>query len=102
MEIQESLDYIVKNMVTKSEFNGLENKVEKIDTRLISVEMDVQNLKTNSLEIRNTIDNAFGKLDAFVKKMDTETMERTALHHKVDRHDGWIHDIAKEADVKLV
>jgi len=100
-EIQESLNYIVKNMVTKDEHNELKERFDGLETNQIIMQQDIKELQANTREIRNTVDNAFGKLDGFLKKMDTETMERTALHHKVDRHDIWIQDIAQKTDTVL-
>jgi len=40
-------------------------------------------------------------LDDSAQKSEDETMERVALHHKVDRHEGWIKTIAKKTDVVL-
>ncbi len=121
-EIRESLNYIIKNMVTKAEhdmlvkrfggleerfdgleerFDGLEKRFDIMETKQIVMQQDIAKLQSSVQEIRNTVNDAFGTLDGFLKKLDTEKMERTALHHKVDRHDIWIQDIAKKVDVHL-
>jgi len=105
-ENAEVLQYLVKNIVTKSEFDKktdeIDKKIDTIDTRVMLNEQNIQNLRTDIHTMRGTVDNIYNLLDGFVKKIEDEKMERTALHHKVDRHDIWIHDIAKDTNTTLV
>ena len=47
------------------------------------------------------LDHLLNVVDGFAKQNETYMQEMLALGHVVDRHDGWIHQVAKAADVKL-
>jgi hypothetical protein len=40
-------------------------------------------------------------VDALVKQTEIYHREMLVLNHRVDRHEGWIHKVAKATDIKL-
>ena len=108
-EIMDILQHILKRFdehddkleVIDGRLNKVDERLDLVDVRLNSAEQNIMNLKGAVDNMHTTVNKIYTKIDGFMKKLDTETMERTALHHKVDRHDIWIHDLAKSTNMQL-
>ncbi len=50
---------------------------------------------------KKQVDRFMNTVDGIVGRLDTDETERAALGNQVDRHEGWIRQIAKKTDVKL-
>lgn len=74
-DIQKLIDVFAtrEEIVTKEEFGGLKQ--------------DFVNLQTS--------------IDKYTQKADAYFQEMVALSHKVDRHEKWLHEIAKKLGIKL-
>lgn len=48
------------------------------------------------------LDRIYTLLDRDAKRSETDEQERIALQHQVERHDGWIGQLADATNVKLV
>jgi len=59
-----------------------------------AVRQDIAAVRTGADEYANNV-------DAFAKQNETYMQELLALGHIVDRHDSWIHQVAKASGVKL-
>jgi len=50
---------------------------------------------------KEELNNLLNAVDAYAKQTETYMQEMLALGHQVDRHDKWIHKIAKATEVEL-
>lgn len=61
--------------------------------------------KKDLLCLEDRVNDKFSNLqtsvDGIAKLIKDERQERLMLKNKVDRHDGWIHEIADKSKVKL-
>ena len=65
----------------------LDGKFGKVDERFESVDKKFDELLTS--------------VDAYAQKADTYFQEMVMLSHKVDRHEKWLHLVAKKLGIKL-
>lgn len=47
-------------------------------------------------------DQLIGTLDGISKDMETAEQERTIISHQLDRHAGWISQLARATNTKLI
>jgi len=71
-------------------FKYMEKRFDDIDKRL------------GETATKTDISEIYDKLDGMAGKQDDDEVERAALQLKVDRHDGWITQLAQKTDTKLV
>ena len=57
--------------------------------------------KADLEEIRKDFSDLQVSIDAYAKKADTYFQEMVMLSHKVDRHEKWLHLVAKKLGIKL-
>jgi hypothetical protein len=46
-------------------------------------------------------DRTYKLLDGIAARLETETIERTALSSQIDRHEGWIKQLAAKNNLRL-
>lgn len=54
-----------------------------------------------NMATKDDINRIHNQLDGIVARLDDDDVERTALESQVNRHDGWIQQIAVKTDTKL-
>lgn len=82
--------------MSHDEFTKLFNYMQK---EFASIRQDMDNLKH---EVKTGINRLYGLLDADLKKKETDEQERLIMGHQMDRHKGWIKQLAKQTKTKLV
>jgi len=107
--ILEMLEHIVEHMATKDDIAGLSSRMDNLETRMGGLETRMGGLETRVGDLENRMDTQEGKineiynmLDASVSKEQEDEIERASLAYKVDRHEKWIHALAKNTNTKLV
>ena len=53
-------------------------------------------------ELKRDINRIYGLLDDNIKQQETDEQERLATNRQLDRHEGWIKQISKSTNTKLV
>lgn len=53
-------------------------------------------------ELTGRMDRLQSTVDGIVQRLETDDLERLSLSQKVDRHEGWIEQLADTTDTKLV
>lgn len=77
--------------MSQDEFTKLFTYMEK---HLTAIHEEVEGLRK---EVRQVYD----VVDTVLKNQETEQQERQVVIRQVDRHEGWIHQLAEKAHEKL-
>jgi hypothetical protein len=90
-------------------FDAIDRRFDKVDIRLDQVDyrLDMVDYRLDHLEQRvdvaeGLIRGVYDNLDAYAKHADDYAQETQLLIRQVNRHDGWIHELADSAHIKLV
>ncbi len=69
----------------------------KLFKAIEGVRSDVSDIKENMV----TKDEMYTRLDGIAQRLDIDDSERTAMVAQLDRHEGWIHQLAGKTDTDL-
>jgi hypothetical protein len=69
--------------------------------RYMSQRFDAIEHRLDGMVTKDEFNRLVNTVDGLVGRLDTEATERAALTNQVDRHEGWIEQLADKADVKL-
>jgi hypothetical protein len=53
-------------------------------------------------EVKRDSNRIYNLVDGLAKRLDTDDQERAAITSQLDRHEGWIGQLAQDANTKLV
>lgn len=116
-ELLELKDYLgIKFDAIDRRFDQVDARLDGIDTRLDQVDyrldlvdyrLDMVDYRLDHLEERvdaadGLIRGMYDNLDAYAKHADDYAQETQLLIRQVNRHDGWIHELADSSHIKLV
>jgi hypothetical protein len=92
----------------QAQMSDLQAQIEnKLDASLLKMfkymtgRFDAIEKKLDDKADKSTIDLLYTQLDGFLKRTDTDETERAALGWQVERHEGWIKQIAKTTGNQL-
>ena len=83
--INELMDFLVENMVTKEEFNGLDNKVNSLTGVVNSLKSDVEIIKQDISHINvrlDNIDKEIADIKASLARLEKTTFEDSSASTK--------------------
>lgn len=94
---KEELAEIKVNMATKEEL-----AMVKEDLAIVKVTMATkEDLDELRQEMKSDFNQLITTVDHYAKKSDDYFQEMKVLSHKVNRHEDWIHLVAKELELSL-
>ena len=73
-------------------------KIIKAEQGIFATKNDLENFRE---EMRNNFSELLTSVDGYNKKAETFFQELIMTSHKIERHEKWIHQIAKKLGVKL-
>jgi tetrahydromethanopterin S-methyltransferase subunit G len=79
--------------MSDDQFTQLFKQITNIDARL-------DNMATN-MATKDDINEIYNRLDDIAARLDDDDTERVALNSQVDRHEGWIKQLADKTNTDL-
>lgn len=74
--------------------------LNRLTTRLLSIEERLTDIE-NDMATRQQVSAVYDLLDKNISEHQRQDEERAAMASQLDRHDGWIQDLGKQAGVNL-
>lgn len=79
----------------------LDEKFGKTNTELADIKVDVRDLKQDMAELKESVRSLIDSINGLTKAIGDYHQEQVALSAKVDQHEKWINQIAKQVGIEL-
>ncbi len=79
-------------------FSGARNEISDVRSEIGEVKTDIQNVKNELTDVKNEV---ITEIDRFVVLHQTLDVELAALRSKTNRHDTFLHKVAKKLDLEF-
>ena len=66
------------------------------------VDQRIEEMRTEIANVNGEVHGLYDVLDGIAQRLDTDTQERAAMANQLDRHAGWIGQLAESTNTKLV
>jgi predicted nuclease with TOPRIM domain len=100
-ELIEYLDQKFEKTATAEGLNRVDERVGKLEVRMINVEEGLKEVKTAIADLKQTVHELVDAVDKLAKAVDDLRIEYSSLALKSDRHEKWILQLAEKLGLKL-
>ncbi|KKQ96344.1 MAG: hypothetical protein UT22_C0033G0003 [Parcubacteria group bacterium GW2011_GWC2_39_11] len=98
--MDKDLSELVQYLDKKFQETAKKDDLAMLSLKIANMTGMIGDLQENKAD-KSDINNLLNSVDAYAKKADTYFQEMVMLSHKVDRHEKWLHLVAKKLGIKL-